>query len=144
MDFRFYVVSIVANLPLIFVMVSVFPIKMIITLVIIAVIIRISSATKTCSYLYKESRAVFLLCGLLALNLATSCLTFQSPPFGEKLCLSGQCFHIDHLQLLINRVQIIRYGFVTGLCLSFSRWQLSSSMAITIFRSGGSGRQGCT
>ena len=64
MDFRFYVVSIVANLPLIFVMVFGFSYEMIIALVIIAVIIRDLIRNKKPAPFYKRKpgRFFFSLC----------------------------------------------------------------------------------
>lgn len=118
--FGFYVVSIVANLPLIFVMVFGFSYEMIIALVIIAVIIRDLIRNKNLLLLStKESRAVFFsLCGLLALNLATSLFNFSKSAFLERsfVYLVNVFILIIFNFFLINRgrLQIIRYGFVIG------------------------------
>lgn len=118
--FGFYIVSIVANLPLIFVMVFGFSYELIIACAIIAVIVRDLVRNKNLLLVStKESRGVYLsLCGVLGLNLITSLFNFSRSAFFERTFI-----YLVNIFILIvfnyfiinrNRLQVIRYGFVIG------------------------------
>lgn len=118
--FGYYVASIVANLPLIFVMVFEFPYEIIVALVAVASLIRDAARNKNFLFLYtKESRNVFLsLCGLLALNLVSSFFHFSQDAF-----IARAYIYLTNLFILVvfslflvnrNRLQVLRFGFVIG------------------------------
>ena len=118
--FGFYVVSIVANLPLIFVMAFGFSYELIIALATITVIVKDLIRNKNLLLLStKESRAVILsLFGVLALNLLTSTYHFSKSAFFERafIYLVNIFILLVFSYYLVNRerLQVIRYAFVIG------------------------------
>ncbi|HHX80993.1 MAG TPA: O-antigen ligase family protein [Acholeplasmataceae bacterium] len=118
--FGFYVVSIVANLPLIFVMAFGFSYELIIALATIIVICKDLLRNKNLLLLStKESRAVIIaLFGVLALNLLTSFANFSRNHFFERsfIYLVNIFVLLVFSYFLVNRerLQVIRYAFVIG------------------------------
>ncbi len=118
--FGFYVVSIVANLPLIFYMAFGFSYELIIGLAVISSIIKDLIQNKNLLLLStKESRSLFFcLIGILLLNLLTSFLNFSRAAFFDRtfIYLVNIFILLIFNYFLINRerLQVVRHAFVIG------------------------------
>ncbi|NLD25781.1 MAG: O-antigen ligase family protein [Acholeplasmataceae bacterium] len=118
--FGFYIVSIVANLPLIFMMVFGFSYELILAIAIIIIIIKDLIKNKNLLLLStKESRAVVIcLLGLMALNIITS--FFQ--PDRSEILLRIFIYGVNLFILLVfsyyligrDRLKVFKRGFLIG------------------------------
>jgi len=118
--FAFYVVSIVANLPLIFVMSFGFSYEFIIAFAIIISMIKELIIKKTLRYVQtKESiQFILLLILVLAVNLLTSLFNYNSFEYINRLFIYGVNLFIFFIftYFLVNRhrLEIIKGGFIVG------------------------------